>query len=1061
MSPVKKSPWLIILWWFLLPLAAYGQAKGHGVEVRAAIQHNSVAAPGSTVSGSFLVINVGTSDLTLEDELQLPPGWIQIFPQNLPFPLDFRDLQVRTVAFIIPALEKAGSYQVRYAAREQSESGISDSKSVTVTVTPPSGAPEDGARDVVQPAEDERGHGVEVKSTKGGISEVAPGSVVSGSSLVINTGSNTETFIDELRLPPTWKKLIPPAAIPFNLTAGAQQARLIAFSVPLNAPAGSYRISHAVRGSQNAALFGDRNFTVRILPVHKIDIIVEDKPEFVIAGQPINIQIRVVNRGNSLSRIKTDLRGNLDYPVAPKGTVQTLVAGQSALLNVTVATDDLIKKKEAYVLNIKAVTENQSGSGTTAAQACVIYILPATAEKADLYQRMPARLTTIGSVEDGKYGWQVELAGAGTLDEEGKKRIDFLFRGPDLQRKNIFGLREEYRLDYFADKFSILAGDHAFSLSPLTEQSRYGRGGGMNLRQQKIGVGAFYLETLDCSPQQDEAGGYLSYQVAERLGIKGNILHKTSEIASVPEINSNLYSIQATSEWDKMLVLDLEYGYSDNSGAARGNGNGYRINLIGEMGKARYAFEKNYSDPNFFGYYHDSDYTYGTFFFPIYRQLTGYISGRNYRNNLDLDPLVGSATDEESYRGGLYLPLPTRTNLSLTYEDYHKKDLMTTLSQFNFRERFFTAGIGQSIQWASVQGYIVRGSIDNRLTGNEDATLENYSIYSSFAPTSGQSYSLYARAGQEPYSDNPQRTKSVGITGIWHYHRADLNLNYQINNMDSGTNRRSDTLMSLLAYVLPNAHTVSFRSRWISHQSAPTDETSYLLTYSIPLSIPVNTKKGIGGMQGTVSDASGKPIPNVAVDVGGLTAVTDSTGSFSFPAFKPGSYYLTVEQGSIGMGKITSEKMPLTVEVKGGEISRVSLGITPSCRVTGRLTLRQENNTQKGTKPEQAREYSLKGQEGAGDKDKSALKLANILVEIARESESIRQMTDEEGRFYFHDLRPGKWTLKVADDNLPPYHYLEKPSYPVELKSGEEQDLVIPVLPRVRKIQMIDEGKIK
>jgi hypothetical protein len=53
------------------------------------------------------------------------------------------------------------------------------------------------------------------------------------------------------------------------------------------------------------------------------------------------------------------------------------------------------------------------------------------------------------------------------------------------------------------------------------------------------------------------------------------------------------------------------------------------------------------------------------------------------------------------------------------------------------------------------------------------------------------------------------------------------------------------------------------------------------------------------------------------------------------------------------------------------------------------------------------------------------------------------------------------WTLKVAADNLPPYHYAEKESYSVELKSGEEQVIDIQILPRVRKIQMIDEGKIK
>jgi hypothetical protein len=132
--------------------------------------------------------------------------------------------------------------------------------------------------------------------------------------------------------------------------------------------------------------------------------------------------------------------------------------------------------------------------------------------------------------------------------------------------------------------------------------------------------------------------------------------------------------------------------------------------------------------------------------------------------------------------------------------------------------------------------------------------------------------------------------------------------------------------------------------------------------------------------------------------------------------------------------------------------------------VTGRLSLREpdsDGNVRTEMKQDPAGKFSLKGQEGVADKDKSALKLVNILVEISRGEESIRQVTDDKGRFSFYDLRPGIWAVKVAADNLPAYHYVEKESYQVELKGGEEQVIDIQVLPRVRKIQMIDEGQIR
>jgi uncharacterized membrane protein len=1094
----------LIILWCSFPLAAHGQGKGHGVEVRAAMPLLSEAAPGSTISGSFLITNTGAGVVTVVEELQLPPGWIPITPQYLLFSLNVREQQTRTVAFTVPADAAMGSYRISYGVRGQSESGIADSESVTVTVVassrPASGAApagqqrkEDESRmsgvsggtekalprlavepqpapdgmigDGSQPVADEQGKGVEVRAAGGLSSEVTPGKVVTGSFLVTNTGSRAETLVDELRIPPGWETLIPQAAVPFTLNAGERRARIIAFSVPSNAPAGSYRLTYGAHGNRDPDVSGSRSFAVVVMPVHRIEIVVAEKPDFVVAGKPFTVRVRVMNRGNSAARIRMDLRGNLEYPVAPQQTALTLAAGQSELVTVTVTTNDLLKRKETYVLNIKAVTETAQGVPATVTKDAVLFILPGKPEQVDLYQRVPARLTMIGALQDGQHGGQAELAGGGNIDEEGKKRIDFLFRGPDLQNKNIFGLREEYRFNYFGETLNVLAGDQGYSLSPLTEQSRYGRGGGVNFRRPTFGAGGFYLTTPGQSPQVKEAGGYLAYQPIDRLGLKANVLHKETDPAAFRhELTTNLYSIEASTAWDKKLALDLEYGYGDNSGVTRTNGNGYRIDLKGELGGARYVFEKTYADPRFFGYYRDSDYTSGALSFPLYQKLIGNISYRSYQNNLDLDPLVGSAADEESYRGGFSLPLPTGTNFSLAYEDYRKKDRMAFSPQFNFRERFFTAGAGQTFKWASLQGYLVSGIIDNNLTGSRNNPVENYSLYASFFPTARQAYSLYARAGQDLYGDSPQRTKSVGVNATWRYQRASLNLNYQINNMASDTNGRADVLMSSLIYTLPNNHAISFRSRWISSQNGVAGETSYLLSYTIPLGIPVGKKKGIGGIEGTVSDAEGKPLPKVVVEVGGLTAMTDSDGGFTFPGFKPGSYYLTVEQGSIGMGRITTEKMPLSIEVKGGETSRVSIEITPSCRVNGRLSLRQSDhsgNVQREAKPNQVREFSLKGLEGAGNKDKSALKLVNILVEISRDGESIRQVTDDEGRFSFYDLRPGRWTVKVADDNLPPYHYVEKESYPVELKSGEDQVVVIQVLPRVRKIQMIDEGKIR
>jgi hypothetical protein len=82
------------------------------------------------------------------------------------------------------------------------------------------------------------------------------------------------------------------------------------------------------------------------------------------------------------------------------------------------------------------------------------------------------------------------------------------------------------------------------------------------------------------------------------------------------------------------------------------------------------------------------------------------------------------------------------------------------------------------------------------------------------------------------------------------------------------------------------------------------------------------------------------------------------------------------------------------------------------------------------------------------------------LVEVRCEEEVLRGLTDHKGRFSFDDLRPGKWSLKVYDRDLPAYHFLEDEQFQFDLKPGEQRDTVVRVLPRLRPIQIIDEGPL-
>jgi uncharacterized protein (DUF2141 family) len=892
-----------------------------------------------------------------------------------------------------------------------------------------------------------KGHGIEVRGTLPLLVDIEPGKIVSGSFLVTNTGSSADLFIEELQLPPGWHKIVPQDGH-FPLEAGEQQARLVAFAVPAHALEGDYTITYAVKSRGDVGIFDGESITVRVLPVRKLALVLRKKPEMVVAGQTFLVEFQLLNLGNGTNRVKLEIKNSEGFPVDPDHPRVTLEAGESRALLVMVKTDDKLKVQQRCLITILAAADGGDPGEKPVTLTTMVEVLPRSPE-VDLLRRLTSRLRLVAVQEGGRYGMQAELAGFGVIDEAGKRSIDFLIRSPDIQEKNLYGQRDEYHLNFYGEHFDLLLGDQSYSLSPLTERWKYGRGGGARFHYPKLGGGAFYLESRWQEPKASEVGSYLSYQFTDWFSLKGNFLTKKKEADATDSARTtNLYSLETAVQLGREHNLELEFGISDEKGEIRTRDHAYRADLRGRAAGFRYAFEKTYAGSRYFGYYHDMESMHGSISFPVYQKMTGHVSYRSYQNNLDLDPAGGRATEEVSYRAGVTRPFSFGTTLSLNIEDFRKEDRMPT-PQFDFQGTFLTAGIGHTFKKASLQIYLDRGLIDNHHTGTDDRTLENYSFFASIFPTPGQRYSFFGRFGHDKYSEHPERTKSAGMSADWLLHRLRVGLNYQVNNFDSAPSKMTSTLTSTLDYNLPNHHTINLRNRWSIRQTGGEDDLALFLAYTIPLGIPVGKKTSVGVITGKVyaAEKGGNPMPNVLVNMAGFAAITDHTGTFTLSALKPGTYYLTVENGSIGQDLVTTEKMPLAVEVKGGERTRIEIRLTKAGRISGELTLLSP--TGKGDD-----NLALVGLAGSAGQE-NQVRFGNNLVEVTRDDEFFRQMTDADGKFSFAGLRPGNWVVKVYKDNLPLYHYLEKERFVIEVHGSEEKVIAVKVVPRIRKIQMV------
>ena len=913
--------------------------------------------------------------------------------------------------------------------------------------------------------------GFEARLTSAKLVELTPGKIVTASVLVANHTARDEECFEQLILPENWRK-IAPQDLPFTLPAGGEEVRLVAIAVPATATAGRFEIAYNVQSLRDPSLADSINFAAVILSISKLELVVEEKPSVVVAGDDFEARLRLVNRGNSAARVALSVKSSPEESATVESPALTLESGASQTFRVHAKTDAKSQRRISQVLNIKAVAESATnGAPIQAAQTVVVEVIPRVTGDSDPYVRLPVLWRVVASAETGKdLGAQTELSGAGKLDEAGKDKIDFLFRGPDLQPNSTFGLRDEYRISLYDPLFDLHAGDRSYGLSPLTERNAYGRGAQFDLHADpKTGLGVYYVESRWQQDDFNEIGTYLRHDFSDILSVKGNFLEKNGHSFFLTNgVPARLYSIEPRLHLGKRLDLGLEYGLSDSDLGFGANSDAYRADFRGQLfDRVNYAVERVHADPKYLGYFSDSDATHGSLTFPIYEKLRGSLSANQYESNLKLNSARGSVANREfTYRPGILYTLPFKTDLSLEYQAVRREDALLPAT-FDFQEQSARLGLGHSFGKISLQTFVEQGRQDDFLR-RENGHVQRYSVSGYYRPTPRQSYSLVTTFGSGRFASASDWQQTYGASAQWKVKESTtVNVQYARNEYNSIMNRQQDTASATVSHTFPNRHNVALSGRWIRSSTAKEREMSVLVTYSIPLSVPFARKTSIGVIKGRVFDAEkGRsfPLARVILRANELTAVTDRSGQFVFPALKPGTYVLQVDPSSIGLDRVTTELFPARVDVKKGATTTIDVGVINAGSVTVKLA-RMAAPSGKGLAIllENSNEASVGGR--TNHTAAAALVetggLEGGLIELSDGREVVRQVTDRLGIARFERLRPGRWAVAVYDNNLPDFHYVETPKTKIELGSTEQKAITVRILPRKRQIQFIDQGTVK
>jgi hypothetical protein len=512
----------------------------------------------------------------------------------------------------------------------------------------------------------------------------------------------------------------------------------------------------------------------------------------------------------------------------------------------------------------------------------------------------------------------------------------------------------------------------------------------------------------------------------------------------------NIYSLETRYHPGRFLNLGLEYGLSvpDRGGPKLA----FRIDGSGELfGKISYSFEKTHAAPDFHGQFNDSDSTYANLSFPIWEKLRARFSLRDYTSSLIPERADTSVvTQERAYRGGVNYAFSKSTQASLELQDVRRKDLLAPVD-FDFQEHSIHTGLGRNFKQFGLQTYFDVGTLDNPLLDLHNAFFTRYSVSANYHPTGRQDYSVFATYGPSSFTGDPSDSASLGVSGSWLVRdNLALKTQYSRNSFDTLIGRVQNTVQSTLTYRQKNNHTFGLTGRWTSGDKSRGSELSIFATYSIPFQLPVSKKTSTGMIKGrayTSVNGVQTGMPRVVLLVEEATAVSDARGYFLFPALKPGSYTLRLEAASIGIDATTAQRFPMQIEVKRSETTYVDVQMVKSGTITATLSLFGRGNDNPFA-------------DGANDLH-DAGGFAGGLVEISNGTEVFRQETDRRGVVSFNHLRPGKWAFKVYANNLPAFHYIEKPETRIELRASQSVEIATKVLPRARSFEMIDQGEIE
>jgi hypothetical protein len=860
--------------------------------------------------------------------------------------------------------------------------------------------------------------------------QVKPGKVCSILYKLDNDFDEQKTVSTRLILPDNWQ------VVTFQehqvLAAHESKTGLFSFRVPEYTTAGQYVVSYEIAGISDKSPSTSFDVMVKVKEVVELSMELVSSIDHVVAGNQASASFIVRNEGNSPQTVLLEgsnclINGNNTFQLDP---------GASRIVRVNAKSPDSYTRVASQSFRITARVSGQEEVFTDLFHN--YKVIPIKEPPTDLFFRFPVEVSLRyifrNYKDDFHSGFQGQIYGNGFLDMAKTKQLTFLARGPDQFNLSVLGMYDQYYVAYHQKEFSVFIGDKTYRLSPLTEMSRYGRGAEGQLRIKRVEIGSFYQQPRFYPGIRDEMAGYINVRFYKENAIGISYLRKRYSENSE---DAHLFSLRANLKPFANTVMDVELSkgfIGDKSDY------GFYTAFIGNWGKVNVSATVLYAGKDYPGYYTNSLFYTVMANWRITKRLNVSLNARQDFKNAVMDTLYGTAPYNQGYYIGAGYIFKNDITLRLYY-DYKERIDRAVKKKFHYREHVVRLYYSHDIRRFNYSLNAEVGKTENILITSGNRFSDAYRLAVDLYYRIGDRIQLSAMGSfmsNNRYTETTQNLWVVGgsISGRIS-NKLYLFIRYQSDyEVEEYYRDRSIFTANIDWYISRNHKLSAIGNYALVQKQLDLKDYSAGFTYTYRFGVPLKRMSEAGSISGKINNISAKSIEGIILNLNGHSVITGQDGSFTLNNLAPGNYFLLIDRSTVEFDELPDIQTPIEVEVKAGEETFITFGMTTAAKVKGKIEV--ENG---------GKQSKILG----GDDD-----VGHLILELTNDEESIKIISDEKGEYIFPLVRPGEWQLKVYPNGLAKNYRLEKENFQLELKQGEQIDIPIKLIKKKRNIIFVN-----